>query len=135
MQRPVLVDTSAWIEFVRGTRSRVAQALERLLVDDAPIVVTGLVVAELLRGCRDDDEAAQLCDVLAGFPWVEPSYPRTYQHAAELHRRARSRGAAGASTVDCVLAALAIDNRLAVLHRDRDFDQLARVSELVVARP
>jgi len=126
----VLVDTSAWIELLRDTKSSAARELERLITDNAPIFTTGVVVAELLRGCDTERDAAGLAESLHEWPALEPRYPQTYEHAARLARDARRAGKAVRSTIDCLLAALAIENKLAVLHHDRDFERLSQMSKL-----
>ncbi|MEI6362366.1 MAG: PIN domain-containing protein [Actinomycetes bacterium] len=59
--------------------------------------------------------------------------PVHYEHAAGLYRHARWSGVTVRRLVDCLIAAVAIDHDVPVLHADRDFDALSRVSPLVVA--
>ncbi|MBI3179257.1 MAG: PIN domain nuclease, partial [Deltaproteobacteria bacterium] len=124
-------DTSAWVDLLRDRSTPAAAALTRLGESNAPLFVMGLVTCELLRGCPDERTARQTRRALAWFPHVEPRFPATYVRAAWLHRRARRRGFTVRSTVDCVIAAVAIEHRLAVLHTDRDYPSLARVSTLM----
>lgn len=129
----VLVDTSAWLEFLRDTRSPTARALERMIQEKEPMRISGLIVTELLRGCPSEEDAAALAESLLAWPAVEPVYPSTYKDAARLHRTARSRGLTIRGTVDCVVAALAIEHGLAILHLDRDYAALRKISALMIA--
>jgi predicted nucleic acid-binding protein len=123
----VLVDTSVWIEvFRKPVRFR----LESVVAFDD--VVTCLpVVQEVLQGFQDDAVFALARDAMLALPTVESPLEReVFVEATELYRRARRTGRTVRSGVDCLIAACAIRNSLAVLHRDRDFDSLAEVSAL-----
>jgi predicted nucleic acid-binding protein len=129
--RGILVDSSAWIGFLRQDPMPATVYLESAVSNGAPLMITGVIVAELLRGCATDADAARLGETLRAWPTVEPQFPTTYEHAARLYRGARRQGLTIRSTIDCLLAALALENDLAVLHQDRDFTVLAQVSDLV----
>jgi predicted nucleic acid-binding protein len=123
----VLVDTSVWIEvFRKNTRFR----LEAVVATDE--IVTCLpVVQEVLQGFRDERSFATARDAMLSFPIVEsPLRTEVILDAANLYRAARRAGLTVRSGVDCLIAACAIRNRLTVLHHDRDFDAIARVSSL-----
>lgn len=127
----VLVDTSVWIEVFRRPSSL---DLERLVDFDS--VVTCLpVVQEVLQGFADERAFLLARDALAALPIVEsPLRATVFDEAVGLYRQARRSGHTIRSGVDCVIAACALRHGLAVLHRDRDFDVLARVSPLRVLR-
>ncbi len=123
----VLVDTSVWIEvFRKGTRFQLDSVAN---LDD---VVTCLpVLQEVLQGFRDERAFALARDAMISFPVVEsPLRTEVVLEAAHLYRTARRAGLTIRSGVDCLIAACAIRNHLTVLHRDRDFDLIARVSSL-----
>ncbi len=123
----VLVDTSVWIEvFRKGTRFQLESVAN---LDD---VVTCLpVLQEVLQGFRDERAFALARDAMISFPVVEsPLRTEVVLEAAHLYRTARRAGLTIRSGVDCLIAACAIRNHLTVLHRDRDFDLIARVSSL-----
>lgn len=87
----------------------------------------GLVRAELLRGVRNEHQARVLAAQLRLYPSAEPEDPGTYENVAALYRSARAQGSTVRSSVDCILAALAAENRDILVHRDRDFAMLADV--------
>lgn len=123
----VLVDTSVWIEvFRKPSRFNLESAME---TDE---IVTCLpVVQEVLQGFRDERAFALARDAMLSFPVVEsPLRTEVVLEAANLYRAARRAGLTIRSGVDCLIAACAIRNGLAVLHQDRDFDVIARVSSL-----
>jgi predicted nucleic acid-binding protein len=125
----VLVDTSVWVEIFRR-RPRIR--LETLI--DVDEVVTCLpVVQEVLQGFRDEDAFVTARDALRAFPIVEsPLRADVFDEAVTLYRAARRAGYTIRSGVDCLIAACALRNRLPVLHHDRDYDVLARISALDV---
>jgi len=123
----VLVDTSVWIEVFRRESSF---QLESVVATDE--VVTCLpVLQEVLQGFREERAFTLARDALLSFPMVEsPLRAEVALDAANLHRAARRAGLTVRSGVDCLIAACAIRNHLTVLHLDRDFELIARVSSL-----
>lgn len=126
----LLADTSAWIEYLRGTGSDADRALTDALKSGQLVAVAGVIAAEVLAGARDDAHAADLSVLLAGCSALEPVYPQTYQHAAALYRRCRGSGRTVRGTVDCLVAALAIEHGVEVLGVDRDLATLRDVCGL-----
>jgi predicted nucleic acid-binding protein len=123
----VLVDTSVWVEvFRRSSRVRLESEVE------LEEVVTALpIVQEVLQGFRDEGAFRTAREALLALPIVESPLPRErFLEATELYRNARRAGLTVRSGVDCLIAACAIRHRLEVLHVDRDYDVLARVSPL-----
>ncbi len=123
----VLVDTSVWIEvFRKPARLRLEQVVD---FDD---VVTCLpVVQEVLQGFGDERAFTAARDAMHALPIVEsPLRAEVFDEAVRLYRAARRAGYTVRSGVDCLIAACALRHGLTVLHRDRDYDALARVSAL-----
>ena len=86
---------------------------------------------EVLAGARDEDHLESLRGTLAR-PVLLPTYRTDYDDAAALYRRCRRQGATIRSLLDCLVAAVAIRNGVPVLYNDRDFDALARHTDLQV---
>ena len=129
-----LVDTSAWVEFLRATGSSTHQAVRRLLERDLPAHTTDVVVMEVLAGARDDDHRDRLRRLLARCEHVPVEGLDDFEAAAELYRACRAAGETVRALTDCLVAAVALRASLAVLHADRDFDVLARHVGLQVER-
>lgn len=122
----ILADTSAWIEYLRGTGSPAHLRLRELTTTGAPVAVTDVVVMEVLSGARTDDEWVQLSRLLTGCTYVPVDAPEDYTSAALLHRRCRAGGETVRRLTDCLIAAVALRTGLPVLHADRDFGTIAR---------
>lgn len=119
----VLVDTSAWVEFLRGTGSPVCNAVDALLSQD--LATCDVIRMELLAGARDERHLQNLRGLLARAT-VIPTSPADFDHAAALYRQCRTRGATVRRLVDCLIAASAIKADLPILHQDSDFTVLER---------
>lgn len=123
----ILVDTSAWVEFLRGTNSPVCEAVDRLLGGD--LASCDAISMELLAGARDERQLAQLRGLLARATML-PTMPAEFESAAALYRSCRSHGATVRKLIDCLIAAVAIGADVEVLHADADFATLARHTDL-----
>ena len=123
----VIIDTSAWIEFLRDTGSTVCTAVDEHLASD--IAITDPISMEILAGARDEVHLRQLRGLLARAT-VLPTTPASYDHAAALYRACRTQGVTVRKLIDCLIAAVAIETGLRVLHADSDFDVLARFTQL-----
>lgn len=126
----ILADTSAWIEYLRGTGSPAHVALRAAVIDDE-VATTDVVMLEVMAGSRPERSEAeqrllQTVDYLTQHPRDD------VVHAAELYRYCRSQGVTIRSLNDCLVAAVAIRNDVPVLHADADLDQLARLTRLQV---
>lgn len=122
-----LIDTSAWIEFLRDTGSPACDAVDRLLDDD--IAVCDPVIMEVLAGARDEGHLQSLRGLL-GRASVIPATSVDYESAAALYRRCRTKGRTVRALVSCLIAAIALRTDVAILHADADFDTLAELTPL-----
>ncbi len=123
----VILDTSVWIEVFRRQNPL---NLERIVEFDQ--IVTCLpVIQEVLQGFRDERAFRIARDAMLAMPVVEsPLGVSIVEEAVGLYRAARRQGLTIRSSIDCLIAACALRHGLTVLHRDRDYPQLAKVSSL-----
>lgn len=128
----IVLDTSAWVEFLRGTGSGVDDRVAQLVVDRT-ILVPDVVRLELLAGASDEVNAEDLRRLLARFTPLGASSPADHELAAWAYRRARRAGHTVRSLLDCLIAAMAIRVEAPVLARDRDFEILASLTDLRLA--
>ena len=122
----ILVDTSAWIEFLRDTGSPVCNRVDALLAED--VAICDAVRMEVLAGARNEQHLHQLRRLLARAT-VLPTGPIDYDHAAAIYRQCRREGETVRKLIDCLIGAVAISADVAILHRDADFDVIARHTE------
>jgi predicted nucleic acid-binding protein len=123
----IIIDTSAWIEFLRDTGSKVCDTVDDLL--DADLAICDAISMEVLAGARDEQHLAQLRGLLARATLV-PIIAEDYDQAAALYRTCRRNGETVRKLIDCLIAAVAIRSNAPVLHADADFAALARHTPL-----
>ena len=123
----ILIDTSAWVEFLRDTGSPVCARVDALL--DADIATCHPIRMELLAGARDEQHLNDLRRLLARATLI-PTDPIDFETAAALYRTCRRGGETVRKLIDCLIAAHALSNEVTMLHDDHDFDVLARHTAL-----
>jgi len=116
----VLVDTSTWVDFFNGHPSTHADALARLIREEADVLTCGVVAAEVLQGIRRSKNLTRIERHFLDMEWLTPREPETYLEAGDLYRQLRSRGLTIRSTVDCIIAKLAEEADALLLSKDRD---------------
>ncbi len=120
----ILIDSSAWIEFLRRTGSLVHTTVRQGLVGKE-LGLCDVVRMEILAGARDEAHLRGLRGLLARAQYV-PVLATDYEDAAALYRQCRRGGETVRKMNDCLVGAVAVRVRAPVLHRDADFDVLAR---------
>ncbi len=128
----ILVDTSAWVEFLRDTGSPICTRVDELL--DRDVATCDPIRMEVLAGARDEVHLDDLRRLLARAAVIE-AVPVDYEAAAALYRACRRGGETVRKLIDCLIGAVAIRAGLPLLHADGDFDVLARHTALRVAHP
>lgn len=128
----ILVDSSAWVEFLRDTGSPVCARVDELLA--AEVATCHPIRMEVLAGARDEDHLNDLRRLLARASII-PTKATDYEEAATLYRTCRRGGETVRKLIDCLIAAHAIRSEIPVLHADVDFDTLARHTALQLDDP
>ena len=128
----ILIDTSAWVEFLRDTGSLICDRVDALLDDE--VATCHPIRMELLAGARDEQQLGDLRGLLARGSLL-PTEPTDYEEAAALYRTCRRGGETVLKLIDCLIAATAIRSAIPILHSDNDFDVLARHTPLSVEPP
>jgi len=131
----ILADTSAWVEYLRATGSPVDRRMDQLINGDADLVTTDVVVMELLAGTTKDEELIELRRLLLRFEHLPIDPLDDFETAADLYRQCRRSGETVRALLDCLVAAVSLRTGAAVLHKDRDFDAIARQAPLRIAAP
>jgi hypothetical protein len=127
----ILVDTSVLVDFFAGRQTTAVGHLDRLLSTDAEYFVTPLVVQEILQGARDESQWRRLRSYLTSQLMVDVRDPvESYVDAARIYFDCRRKALTVRSSVDCLVAQVALDNKLVLLHSDRDFEAIAKVRPL-----
>jgi predicted nucleic acid-binding protein len=123
----ILVDSSVWIDFLSSAPGRAGNELRRMISDSEPFALTGVVVAEILQGLTRD--ISRIEHYLSQWEMLEPRGFRTYRQAAEIFRLGRAKGVS-LTTIDALIAAIALEHRATVFTLDKDFSRIARLTGL-----
>jgi hypothetical protein len=127
----VLVDTTVLVDFFADRSSPHVVALQRLIEDEEDLCLCGIILAEVLQGIRSDEDYIKTKDYLEDLVFL-PMQHATFIRAAEVYRSLRKRGVTIRKPVDCMIASVAIEHDIPLLHNDRDFDYMAKYSNLRV---
>ena len=116
----VLVDTSVWIDFFSASPHPHVRALENLIVEREDICICGTILTEVLQGIREDSEFNQTRDLFANLIFLPLQY-HVFLRSAEIYRNLRRNGITVRTPVDCMIAAVALEHDMFLLHNDKDF--------------
>jgi len=132
----LLVDTSVWIDFLAGRTTRAVEHFRARLDARETFALTELIYLEVLQGVREPDAAKKVAIYLRGQLFLAPRRGlQTYDATAELYRRCRAAGITVRSTIDCLIAQMAVENGVLLLHSDRDYERIARVEPRLKLAP
>jgi predicted nucleic acid-binding protein len=117
----ILVDSSVWIDFLRGIDTPQAEKLDGLL-GTVPLAIGDLILTEVLQGCSSDREFGEVRRLLASLDFVALGGEDVAVEAAANFRRLRAVGVTVRKTIDTVIATRCIVSGYELLHADKDFD-------------
>ncbi|MGH2473009.1 MAG: type II toxin-antitoxin system VapC family toxin [Candidatus Limnocylindria bacterium] len=129
----IVADTSAWVEFLRGTDHKVAARLRELIERDEDLAVTEVILMELLAGARSGTGVRELRSRLLGFKVLPLEGLADFEEAGVIYRACRDAGETLRSLSDCLIAVPVIRAGAVLLHNDADFAVIARHSSLRIA--
>lgn len=130
----VIVDTTVWGDYFRGTPTPQAEWLDRELSRQR-LGLTDLILCEILQGIPSDRQAARVLRDLRQFEIFDTGGIELAVAAARNYRHLRARGLTVRKTIDCLIATFCIVGDHALLHSDRDFDPFEKTLGLRVIHP
>lgn len=117
----ILVDSSVWVDYFRGTSTPQTDALDSLLGTE-PIAIGDLILAEVLQGFASDRDFNQARKLLTSLVIVDLAGQDMAIQAARNFRALRALGITVRKTIDTVIATRCIESGLPLLYSDKDFD-------------
>jgi len=117
----ILVDSSVWIDYFRGTATPQTDKLDSMLASEQ-IAIGDLMLTEVLQGFGSDKEFDQAMKLFSSLTVVEIGGEETAIQAAKNFRALRALGVTPRKTIDTLIATRCIENGLALLYSDKDFD-------------
>jgi hypothetical protein len=127
----MLVDSSVWVDFFSSRPGPAGAELRRMIEDSEPLALTGIVVTEVLQGITRD--AGRIERFLGEWDMLEPKGRETYRAAAAIYRLARGKGIS-LTTIDTLIAAIALEHGASIFTLDHNFSRIARITGLVLHR-
>lgn len=123
----MLVDSSVWVEFLRGAVFAETRFLVNELKRSATIWLAPPILQEVLQGADSPARFAKWDRTLGELPMLSEPDPRALvREAAQLYARCRWEGVTPRSSNDCLIALYAVRGAIPLLHRDRDFLAIAK---------
>lgn len=124
----LLIDTSVWIKLFRDDSEDFKQSLIKT-INNQDYCLSRFSQTELLQGCLNEQEWSKLNSYLKTQDYLEPS-TESWTVAARIYYDLRRQGITVRNTIDCCIAASAIEHNLLLLHIDRDFEAIAKGTSL-----
>ena len=128
----ILVDTSVWVEVLRDKTGRIVKVFRERAGDEI-IAFSRFTQLELLQGAKNEEEWQRLDTYLSTQYYLEAT-ENTWRDAARIYFELRKNGITINSPIDCCIAQLAIETQVLLLHRDKDFEKIARIRPLAAER-
>lgn len=123
-----LVDTSVWVDYLRGRATPQIRALKDLLSGEEIVGTAPIILQEILQGADSVERFETWRRYFAELFCYVPNDPvQSHVAAARLYQDCRKAGKTPRSSNDCLVAQIAIENNLSLLHNDRDFNAIASV--------
>ncbi len=130
-ERPVLIDTSVWVEALRPGGDKRSQEIVARLVNEGRAATCEVVMAELLRGASDEAQAEQWSGMLRALVVLDMA--GVAEIAGMIGRTCRARGLRQPMG-DVLIAAVALKHSAALLHRDRHLSEIAELMGMAEER-
>ncbi len=130
----LFVDSSIWIDYFNGVETDATDFLDSSLGKEQ-IFVGDLILTEVLQGFRLDKDFDAAHHALTRFPVLEMVNQSLAVQSAANYRTLRKKGITVRKTIDCLIATFCIENKLTLLHADRDFVPFAEHLNLMVWQP
>lgn len=125
-----LVDTSAWIEYLRKTGSATNHRIRSMVAEGDDIAICDVVIMELLCGTKTAEEWSNIRAMMNRFHMLPVRPLFDYEVAGTLYRQCRQQGFTPANSNDLLISAVAIGKDVPLVAADTDFERIAQVSSL-----
>ena len=126
----ILVDTSILIGYFRKSEGVHYEKMNHIIDNEIPYGICHYVFQELLQGSANEKEYNLLREYLSTLPFYDLRYGKSsFEKAALLYIDCRKKGITINSTVDLIIAEIAIENNLFLFHNDSDFTNISKISK------
>ena len=124
----ILVDTSVLIGYFKGSNDASNVKMNYIIDNAIPYGICYYVYQELLQGSANEREYNLLKDYLNTLPFYNLLYGKeSFENAALMYMNCRKKGITVRSTVDLIIAEIAIENNLYLFHNDNDYTNITKI--------
>ena len=121
----VMIDSSVWIDQLVGKKTRQTNHLPILVDNSIPLCTCGIIITEVLQGCREDRLYHKMRGILTDLVYLQ--FTRDiFIRASDIYRNLRNKGITIRKPIDCMIASICIEHEVELLHSDKDFTPIAR---------
>lgn len=126
----ILVDTSVWIDYINGQDTEQVDYLDEQLKNPLAVGLTEHIYLEILQGAKNQKAFDRFQAYFSGQNFYHFSnLLKSHTSAAQIYFNCRKKGITIRSSLDCLIAQCAIENKLILLHNDKDFIQIAKIEK------
>lgn len=131
----IVVDSSVWIDFFNKKTSHQIEELKSILLNvssKSPFNILPIIIQEVLQGIEDNKLYLIVKENLFGLELVEFDHYEMATSAADLYRFLRKKGVTIRKANDCLIAAVCLHYKFEIIHKDKDFDNIAKHTSLKI---
>ena len=129
----ILVDTSVLIDLFKGNDNAVVRDFKEIIQQGVPFGIASVIYQEVLQGAKTRKEYDSLREYLSTQQFFNPKdHLTSFAGAAEMYYKCRRHGITIRSTIDCLIAQIALEHKLVLLHNDKDFTVMSPVIGLMI---
>jgi len=121
----VIVDTSAWIEYLNGTGCPVVAKVDKCLAQDL-VAIGDLIYCEIMQGIRSRRQRSKVSSLLLSLPQFDMIGFSIAEKSAANYRLLRSKGITIRKTIDVLIGTFCSEHDFQIIHNDSDFDLMAK---------
>ena len=126
-----VIDTSIWISYFNSVQDDNAKAVNKL-IDADEIIILPVIFQETLQGIREDKIFELIKESMLSYRYINIDHVYSALKAAGLYRSLRQKGITIRKPNDCLIAAICIENKIPLFHKDKDFDSIAKHTSLKI---
>ncbi|HEY5406282.1 MAG TPA: PIN domain-containing protein [Ginsengibacter sp.] len=131
MTNGTIIDSSVWIDYFNNVISDQTNAADNLLENRA-VVILPVILQEILQGIRKREIFDSIKWLMLSLEFFQYKEIQTAIDAASLYRFLKTKGVTIRKPNDCLIAAICINNSIPLLHKDKDFDNIAKHTSLKI---
>jgi predicted nucleic acid-binding protein len=133
MTNGIIVDSSVWVDYFNGILNKETNLADELIFHNKALLLP-IILQEVLQGIREYSLFVEIKKSFLAYEFIEYNQIQMSIDAAAIYRVVRRKGITVRKPNDCLIAAICIENNISLLHKDRDFNQIAKHTSLQICK-